>query len=225
MDRFLVQTKKEDPQDYKDLKLEKGNTRYYPHLMTSQESHKYYQILEKLPHWEKREIIVANRVCHQNRYSCYFATDLNLNYRYSGTNNAGHLFTPELLEIKKKVEDLLENKWKFNYCLLNFYPNGLSNIGMHSDDERDLEGPIASISLGALRNFDFHPVEWAFKVDNAKARLPPKERIRLGDGSMVLMGGDTQRYWKHGIPVESSVERGRINLTFRVVSNTPQLEL
>jgi alkylated DNA repair dioxygenase AlkB len=130
-------------------------------------------------------------------------------------NNTGHSFTPELFEIKKKVEELLENKWDFNYCLLNYYPDGSSNIGMHSDDERDLDGPIASISLGAPRYFDFHPVEAIFSKEHIA--LPPKKRVRLTNGSMVLMAGDTQKYWKHGIPLESDVDLGRINLTFRVV--------
>ena len=31
------------------------------------------------------------------------------------------------------------------------------------------------------------------------------------------MAGETQKYWKHGIPIESKVDQGRINLTFRVV--------
>lgn len=115
MDRFIVKTKKEDSEDFEDLKLEKGNVCYYPNFMTSQESYMYYQILEKLPHWEKRQIIVANRICYQNRYSCFFADNPELNYHYSGTANSGNLFTPELLEIKTKVEKLLKNKWKFNY--------------------------------------------------------------------------------------------------------------
>jgi alkylated DNA repair dioxygenase AlkB len=215
MDRFLVNSVKKSIDECEDVKLDKANVLFYHNFMEVDESYKFYDILKVLPYWEKKDIKIAGHICKQNRFSCHFASDPNLKFRYSGTNNTGHIFTPELIEIKDKIEKLLGNKWKFNYCLLNYYPDGSSNIGMHSDDERDLDGPIASVSLGAPRYFDFHPVELMFNKENIK--VPPKKRIRLTNGSMVLMAGETQKYWKHGIPIESKVDQGRINLTFRVV--------
>ena len=130
------------------------------------------------------------------------------NYFYSGINNTGYIFTPELLEIKKKVEKALDNKYEFNYCLLNYYEDGNQNIGMHTDDEKDLKYPIiASVSLGAERFFDFH-----HKYDKSI-----KKRLKLENGSMVVMDGTTQKFYKHGVPVQKTIKTGRINLTFRVV--------
>ena len=104
---------------------------------------------------------------------------------------------------------MLDNKYHFNYCLLNNYPDGASNIGMHADDERDLNGPIASVSIGAERFFDF-----ASQNDPSD-----KLRLTLQHGSLVVMGGDTQKNYKHGIPVQKRIKDRRINLTFRVVKN------
>ena len=62
------------------------------------------------------------------------------------------------------------------------------------------------VSLGAVRHFDFR-----HKSGTEKAR------VELGSGSLVVMAGDTQKNYKHGVPVQKSVLRPRINLTFRHV--------
>uniref|UniRef100_A0A6C0E8W1 Fe2OG dioxygenase domain-containing protein n=1 Tax=viral metagenome TaxID=1070528 RepID=A0A6C0E8W1_9ZZZZ len=218
MDRFLVGNVKNNSSDkFIDVGLSSATVLFYQNFMSSDDANKFYDVFEKLKYWEKKDIKIAGKICKQNRFSCHFASDPNLHFRYSGTNNTGHIFTKELLDIKDRIEKLLQNKWKFNYCLLNYYPDGSSNIGMHSDDERDLDGPIASVSLGVSRYFDFHPIESIFTKENNV--VPGKKRIQLTNGSMVLMMPNTQKYWKHGIPIESKIDKGRINLTFRVVKN------
>ena len=80
-------------------------------------------------------------------------------------------------------------------------------MGFHSDDEPELgEQPIiASLSLGAERTF-------IFKHKTAKTLKP--FRIKLGSGSLLLMKGETQQNWKHGIEKEASSMRatGQLNL-------------
>jgi alkylated DNA repair dioxygenase AlkB len=115
---------------------------------------------------------------------------------------------PILINIIALIEKFLDNKYKFNYILGNRYVDGSHNIGMHSDDERDLNGPIVSISLGASRFFDI------------KSKLTKmKQRINLKNGSMLIMAGDTQKNYKHGVPIQKKIKSKRINLTFRVVKN------
>ena len=36
---------------------------------------------------------------------------------------------------------------------------------------------------------------------------------------MLIMDGDTQKNYKHGIPTQKKIKNKRINLTFRVVKN------
>jgi len=82
-------------------------------------------------------------------------------------------------------------------------------MGWHSDDEPEL-GPrpvIASISLGGTRRFVLkHREEPARKLD-----LP------LPHGSLLLMGGDTQRNYRHALPRTAKPVAPRINLTFRQI--------
>jgi alkylated DNA repair dioxygenase AlkB len=40
-------------------------------------------------------------------------------------------------------------------------------------------------------------------------------RLKLASGSLLLMKGDTQHYWKHGIDKETRLCGPRVNLTFR----------
>ena len=83
-------------------------------------------------------------------------------------------------------------------------------MGMHSDDEKEL-GPtpsIASVSLGAERAF----------VMKSKFDLNAKpKRIVLASGSLLLMKGDTQKNYKHGVPKQSARLEPRVNLTFRAI--------
>ena len=129
-------------------------------------------------------------------------------YHYSGTENAGNKWSEELLFLKSRVEEILDNKYKFNFALLNYYKDGSENIGMHSDDVRDLDGPIASVSLGAERFFDI-----VDKTTNEKTRT------NLANGSMILMNLESQRTHTHGVPKQMRIKKARINITFRIVLN------
>ena len=87
--------------------------------------------------------------------------------------------------------------------LLNYYRDNLNSMGFHSDDEPELgsQPVIASLSLGEERMFILK-----HKTSNVRPA-----RLQLGSGSLLLMKGDTQRNWKHGIPRRpSTVVRGSI---------------
>lgn len=96
----------------------------------------------------------------------------------------------------------------FNSVLLNYYRDNRDSMGLHSDDEPEL-GPrptIASVSLGEERTL-------VFKHKTSQELAPV--RLRLAAGSLLVMKGDTQRNWKHGINKEDRHCGPRVNLTFR----------
>ena len=97
----------------------------------------------------------------------------------------------------------------YNAELLNRYRTGQDSVGWHSDDEPELgtNPVIASVSLGATRNFQF----------KHKTNPDLKLSIELTNGSLLLMRGATQHFWKHQIPKTTKVLGPRINLTFRVI--------
>ena len=182
----------------------------------------YFQQLDKLEGWEKRPIFIFGRECYQNRKTIYFG-ETGTNYRYSGINNRGNGDVPDVIRyITGKVETflvdngLLEKDQHFNYWLGNHYKDGNQNIGMHSDDERDLIGPIVSLSFGSTRYFDFRQRENKKEKEKENNSLH-KLRLNLEGGSLLFMGGETQRNYLHGIPLQKKITEPRINITLRIV--------
>ena len=126
-------------------------------------------------------------------------------YTWSGIHMQSTPWCPALLEIKEEIER--ETGVRLNSALANLYRTGEDMVSWHADDERELgnEPVIASVSLGASRDFLLRHVEY------------PKERVKilLEHGSLLVMKGSTQRHWEHTLPRRKKVDKPRINLTFR----------
>ena len=139
----------------------------------------------------------------------------------------------EVLRTLRAVAPLAE----YNSALVNWYetdmlqqPKSMPDyMGAHSDDERGLRAgyPIVSLSwcapAGHARRFRLKP-----KAHVADGLVPPEWRgdgrvegaVRaLGDGDLVVMGGECQRTHTHELlkPGRSAAEKAgrRINLPFR----------
>jgi alkylated DNA repair protein (DNA oxidative demethylase) len=94
-------------------------------------------------------------------------------------------------------------------CLINRYVPG-ARLTLHQDkDERDLENPIVSVSLGLPAVFQFGGLK----------RHEPVTKYTLNHGDVAVWGGASRlRY--HGVGILKNGEhhvmgRVRINLTFR----------
>jgi alkylated DNA repair dioxygenase AlkB len=127
-------------------------------------------------------------------------------YAYSGLKLEPLPFTPLQQALRAAVEAV--SGQRFNSVLLNYYRDGRDSMGMHSDNEPEL-GPdpvIASLSFGATRTF-------VLQHKASKERI----RIALTDGSLMLMGGNLQHKWVHGIPKICRAIGPRVNLTFRFI--------
>ena len=155
--------------------------------------------------WRSEQVTVWGKKFDQPRLIAWFG-DPEKAYTYSGIAMKPLPWTQELLTLKCVVESFA--KESFNSVLLNQYRNGQDSMGFHSDDEREL-GPtptIASLSLGNERTF-------VFKHKTAKGLKPV--RLKLTSESLLVMKGETQANWKHGIDKEKLPCGPRINLTFR----------
>lgn len=99
--------------------------------------------------------------------------------------------------------------FKPDACLINRYEPG-SKLSLHQDkDEKDLDAPIVSVSLGLPAVFQF----------GTSVRTHRPQRMRLGHGDVVVWGGPARLAY-HGIAPLADGEhallgRQRINLTFR----------
>ena len=153
--------------------------------------------------WETGFIKIFGKTHQIPRLQSWYAED-GIEYTYSGKKLQRHNWNKTLTDIKEKIENV--TSFKFNSVLANLYRNGNDSMGLHSDDEKELgiNPVIASLSLGESR--DIH-----FKHKNIKLSLD----IPQTSGQLIVMYGQTQKYWKHEIKKTKKIKKPRINLTFR----------
>jgi alkylated DNA repair dioxygenase AlkB len=161
------------------------------------------QLIQETP-WRAETIVLYGKRYLQPRLTAWFG---EASYTYSGLTLAPAPMTPLLNDLRSTVEDL--TGYRYNSVLLNYYRDGADSMGMHSDDEPEL-GPapaIASLSLGATRTFIL------------RHKLTKRTvKIDLTEASLLLMAGDLQKYWLHGINKTAKPMGARLNLTFRYVA-------
>ena len=179
---------------------------YYPHFFTIAEAHAIYQeLLEKTP-WQQDPIKVFGKTHLQPRLTALFGNE-DKSYSYSNIKMQPHPWNPLLRKINLRLET--EIKHTFTSVLLNLYRDGKDSNGWHSDNEKELgKNPIiASLSFGAERSFHLQH----------QTQKNLKHKIILEHGSLLIMKGTTQTYWKHQIPKTTKPIGARINLTFRTL--------
>ena len=182
-----------------------GEVIYEGSIFNRKQITSYYQnLLHQIP-WQNDEAIIFGKHHITKRKVAWYG-DKAYSYTYSGVTKQAHLWTPELLQLKQKVEEI--SSTTYNSCLLNLYHDGTEGMGWHSDAEKTLleNGTIASITFGAERKFSFKHKVTRQRVD-----------ILLENGSLLLMKGTTQKKWLHRLPPTKKVFSPRINLTFRTV--------
>jgi alkylated DNA repair dioxygenase AlkB len=164
------------------------------------------QLISDVP-WRQENIVVWGKTYPQPRLTAWYG-DPECSYTYSGITLTPILWSDLLLGIKQLVED--SALVSFNSVLLNYYRDNHDSMGLHSDDEPELGATpiIASVSLGEERTLVMR--------HRVKKHMEPV-RLTLESGSLLLMKGDTQRYWKHGIEKETRQCGPRVNLTFRQI--------
>ena len=161
--------------------------------------------------WRETELNMYGRRVKMPRLTCWYG-EPDAVYTYSGIKNEPLPWTLRLDRLRDRVQRI--TGVSFNSVLLNLYRDGNDYMSWHSDDEKELGSApvIASVSLGAPRRFDFRRTVAAERV------VQPTRSIELTDGSLLLMAGNTQLYWQHGVPKAPRIGQPRVNLTFRHVN-------
>ena len=129
-------------------------------------------------------------------------------YDYAGLTYDPQPFPAELERVRALVEEAVG--WTPNNCLLNYYPDGRSRMGFHSDSAMGLApgSGVAIVSLGARRALRFRRI----------ARLDERLDYVLAPGSLLHMPQHVQTEWQHALPRTSRPDP-RISLTFRAVAH------
>lgn len=131
----------------------------------------------------------------------------------------------------------------FNSCLLNYYRDGSDSIGEHSDDVRQLGHPLAVVARPSATGSPSYqwtvpPIPQSYDsvaiislnaqpgAGGRKFFLRDRETreridIQLESGDLLLMLGQTQSHYTHGINKSNTViaapdgDTGRISASFR----------
>jgi alkylated DNA repair dioxygenase AlkB len=191
----------------KDLNLLPGGgiVNYFGRVIKQEEADLYLKALLSGIEWKNDEAVIFGRHILTKRKVAWYG-DSEFSYTYSNIKKEALTWTPELLKLRKIVEE--QSGETYNSCLLNLYHNGEEGMAYHSDGEKDLKknGAIASLSFGAERTF-------AFRHKVTKERIS----IVLQHGSLLVMKGETQTNWLHRLPPTKRVHAPRVNLTFRTI--------
>jgi len=187
-----------------------GTVNYYGAILPKQQADDYFERLMSAIAWKNDEVFILGKHIVTPRKMAWYA-DREFTYTYSNTSRKALAWTQELLELKALVEHKLNEQ--FNSCLLNLYHSGEEGVSWHSDGERYLKhhGAIASLSFGAERAFWFKHKQTGEKVVQV-----------LDHGSLLVMKGATQIYWRHSLPKTKKIKAPRINLTFRIIVEPEQ---
>lgn len=136
-------------------------------------------------------------------------------------------FTDNVKLLKDRIENILNLEYNyFNHCLIQLYRGGTSHITDHCDKTLDIAPNtlIVNVSLGAVRYMRIKN-----KIKNNISLQRESARIKLENGSLFVLGWNTNRKFYHGIKPDNrdnklkSVEEldfnsERISLTFRNIA-------
>lgn len=151
---------------------------------------------------------VFSRILHgvqwDERMKARKTASFGVSYDYSNITYPARAMPPELAKICDRIEQLLG--FRPNNCLINYYPDGQSTMGFHSDSTEALVGDtgVVIVSLGVEREICY------------RSKLDPTHKVcySLEPGSLLYMDQLVQAEWMHAIP-KSNAKGARISLTFR----------
>ncbi|WP_275786843.1 alpha-ketoglutarate-dependent dioxygenase AlkB family protein [Pararhizobium gei] len=143
-----------------------------------------------------------------------WVTDKEQGYRYQALHPVTGQPWPAIPDVLLDIWQTVSGTGKEpEACLVNFYTDD-ARMGLHQDrDEKDLESPVVSISLGDT---------CLFRV-GGRERSDSTLSFKLASGDVVVLGGEGRLAF-HGVdkiyPNTSTLLKngGRINLTLRRVT-------
>ena len=194
------------PSESIEFNLPDSDIIYYPNFFDKEKADEFFEKLKTDIPWQQDDITVFGKKYPQPRLTSLFGNE-GKPYSYSNIVMKPHSWNSLLMFIKNQIEEVCPEN--FTTVLLNYYRDGKDSNGWHADNEKELgtNPVIASVSFGAERSF--HLQHNSIKEQKLK--------INLEHGSLLIMKGTTQHFWKHQIPKTAKPIGPRINLTFRII--------
>ncbi|MGV0956798.1 alpha-ketoglutarate-dependent dioxygenase AlkB family protein [Empedobacter falsenii] len=191
--------------DEEPININNGSYIYIPNYFNKFEADFFLNDFINNIVWEQQSMNMYGKIVPFPRLTTWYG-DNDKPYTFSGITLEPHPWNESLLKIKNKIEPL--SGVNFNSVLLNRYRDGNDSISWHTDAERELgiNPVIASVNFGEERVFQLKHIETGQRID-----------IPLKHGSLLIMMGELQHFWKHQVPKSKKPMKERVNLTFRVI--------
>lgn len=167
---------------------------------------------------ERPSYRLFNRQVVSHRTQRFYGVTENVKYDFTGspveTITDLHPLVQQCMDFANKETP----EFSYNGGLVNLYKTGTDCIGMHSDKEKDMvpNAPIYSFSFGFQRTFVIEPKSKDSDLAGLKLQMP--------DNSLIVMCGEMQREFEHGVPKlpKKEINRlpefcARINITIRAM--------
>jgi alkylated DNA repair dioxygenase AlkB len=138
--------------------------------------------------------------------------DPNVEYSHKGIDKPVHAWpsTDYLTCYCDQIEELIG--WRANCCVANTYTED-GDLFPHRDSQYipqlGLTPTIVSLSFGQTREF----LVW--ELDERGKRLPKHHAVRLAAGDVLVMEGEFDARFHHGIKPEPNRPGLRLSLTYR----------
>ncbi len=150
------------------------------------------ELVARLP-WRQRQVTMYGQRLDEPRLTWWW--------------DAGGDHGPEPLPLLAHARHLLRARYDkaFDSIGCNYYRDGRDSVAWHGDRIRHrLERPlVAIVSVGAPRPFLLRPRGGG-----------PSHSYLLGQGDLLVMGGDCQHSWEHCVPKVAHAAP-RLSITFR----------
>ncbi|MGF1694424.1 alpha-ketoglutarate-dependent dioxygenase AlkB [Vibrio lamellibrachiae] len=183
-----------------------------PNFIDNDQAEALFGALRDQVRWRSDEITLFGKTMPIPRLQAWYG---DASYRYSNLTMEPDPWLPILLDLKSQCENVTNGEQvanaRFNSVLANLYRDGSDSNGWHSDNEPELgsQPVIASISLGETRTFHLK-----------HKQTKQKYTFDLNSGSLLIMAGEMQKYWLHTVPKTKKPKTERINLTYRLISDS-----
>jgi alkylated DNA repair dioxygenase AlkB len=157
----------------------------------------FAELVARLP-WRQRRVPMYGRMLDEPRLTWWWQDE-------SGEPDGSGAAEP--LPVFAEARRALTHRYgkPFDSIGANYYRDGRDSVAWHGDRIRHrLERPVVAIvSVGAPRPFLLRPRGGG-----------PSRAYLLGQGDLLVMGGDTQHSWEHCVP-KVAVAGPRLSITFR----------
>lgn len=164
-----------------------------------------HQALEQIS-WQKLSTTVFGQTHAVPRLSAWFS-EVDRSYSYSGCCHKSQPMPRFVRQLQQSIVGY--TRCPFNSVLVNLYKDGEHCVGWHADNEPELDSnqPIASLSVGVVRDFRF------------RHRLNKQRTVTISSehGSLLMMYPPIQEFWEHTLPRRTKSKLPRVNFSFRTI--------